>query len=174
MGAVIVGGRSGAAGGGGSGTVGPVLTREAPSPAPTADPRVLSAPRLRGAGRADWAELVRFCAVGGSGYVINLAIFASLVHGAGTHYAPAAIASFAVAWSSNFVLNKFWTFRRHELSAVRQGARNLAVSLASLGLNLAALAGLVAAGAPELPAQAVAIVLVTPINFLLNRRWSFR
>ena len=33
---------------------------------------------------------------------------------------------------------------------------------------------LVSAGSPEVPAQAVSIAAVMPINFLLNRRWSFR
>jgi putative flippase GtrA len=33
---------------------------------------------------------------------------------------------------------------------------------------------LVQAGSPEVPAQALAIAAVVPINFLLNRRWSFR
>jgi putative flippase GtrA len=30
------------------------------------------------------------------------------------------------------------------------------------------------AGVPEVPAQAVAIVCATPLNFLGNRLWSFR
>ncbi len=33
---------------------------------------------------------------------------------------------------------------------------------------------LVRAGSPEVPAQALSIATVMPINFLLNRRWSFR
>lgn len=135
---------------------------------------MLRAPRLRRAGRDDWAQLLRFCVVGTSGYAINLAVFATLVHGADTHHQLAAIASFAVAWTSNFVLNKHWTFRQHGLSAMRQGARNLMVSLATLAVNLLALEALVRGGVPELPAQAAAIALVTPLNFLLNRRWSFR
>ena len=55
-----------------------------------------------------------------------------------------------------------------------QGARFLAVSLAALGANLAILALLVAVGLPKVPAQAVAIVLVTPLSFLGNKLWSFR
>lgn len=150
-----------------------VSTRPA-TPASPAPPRLLRAPDMRRAKRDDWAQLLRFCVVGTSGYVINLCVFAALVHGAGAHYTLAAVASFAVAWTSNFALNKHWTFRRHGLSAVQQGARNLAVSLVSLGLNLLVLAALVNGGAPELPAQAAAIAMVTPINFILNRRWSFR
>ena len=81
---------------------------------------------------------------------------------------------FCVAWTSNFVFNKFWTFQRHGLSAMQQGARYLAVSLVALGINLIVLELLVRAGMPEVPAQAIAIAVVMPVNFLLNRRWSFR
>lgn len=129
---------------------------------------------MRGHGREEWSQLLRFCTVGASGYVVNLAVFWALIQFAGAHHLLAAVGAFLVAWTNNFVFNKFWTFRRHELSAAAQGARNMLVSVASLGLNLVALEALVRAGAPELPAQAVAIAAVTPINFLLNRRWSFR
>jgi dolichol-phosphate mannosyltransferase len=131
-------------------------------------------PNIRRARRADWEQLVRFCVVGASGYFVNLAVFSLLVHAAGAHYALAAVLAFCVAWSNNFLFNKYWTFRRHGLSAMQQGARYLAVSLVALGLNLLLLELLVRAGAAEVPAQAVAIAAVMPVNFLLNRRWSFR
>lgn len=117
---------------------------------------------------------MRFCIVGFSGYVVNLAVFAALLEGAGAHRIGAAVGAFCVAWSTNFVLNKHWTFRRHGLSTLQQGMRNLAVSLFGLALNLALLEILVTAGMPELPAQAIAVAAVTPVSFLINRRWSFR
>lgn len=136
--------------------------------------RVLRAPNIRRARRDDWGELLRFCVVGGSGYVVNLAVFTVLVHVVGFHHVLAALGAFAVAWTNNFVLNKFWTFKRHGLSMARQGARYLAVSLVALGANLLLLEVLVRAGSAEVPAQAIAIAAVMPVNFLLNRRWSFR
>ena len=86
----------------------------------------------------------------------------------------AAVGAFCVAWTTNFLLNKHWTFRRHGLSTLQQGLRNLAVSLVGLALNLVLLELFVRAGMAEIAAQAVAIAAVTPISFLLNRRWSFR
>lgn len=138
------------------------------------DARVLRAPGIRDARREDWHQLVRFCIVGASGYAINLAVFSALLYLGGAHHVAAAAGAFCVAWTSNFVFNKFWTFRRHGLSAVQQGARYLAVSLVALGLNLLLLEAMVRAGAPEILAQAIAIAAVMPVNFLLNRRWSFR
>jgi putative flippase GtrA len=137
-------------------------------------PRVLRVPSIRRAGRADWEQLVRFCMVGSSGYLVNLAVFAVILHGLGAHHVLAAIGAFCLAWTNNFLLNKYWTFRRHALSPVQQGARYLTVSLVALGLNLVLLETLVRMGSPEVPAQALAIAAVMPVNFLLNRRWSFR
>ena len=131
-------------------------------------------PSIRRARRADWQQLIRFCVVGASGYLVNLVVFSVMVHVLDLHYVVAAIGAFCVAWTSNFVFNKFWTFQQHGLSAVQQGARYLAVSLVALGINLIILEALVRTGLPEVPSQAIAIAAVMPVNFLLNRRWSFR
>jgi dolichol-phosphate mannosyltransferase len=136
--------------------------------------RVLRIPSLRRATASDWAQLVRFCVVGASGYVVNLLVFAALLHWFGLHHILAAVGAFCVAWVNNFVLNRHWTFNRDGSSALAQGARYLAVSLVSLAVNIVLLESLVRGGMPELPAQAVAILLVTPVAFLLNRRWAFR
>lgn len=148
-------------------------TRQPPL-ASAPEPKVFRVPRVRGNSRGAWGQLLRFCVVGASGYVVNLAVFAALVHGAGAHHLTAAIGAFLVAWTNNFILNKYWTFQRHSLTATQQGIRYMAVSLVALGFNLVLLEALIRAGVPELPAQALAIALVMPVNFLLNRRWSFR
>lgn len=144
------------------------------SPAPSDRRTVFRVPNPARAKAEDWRQLLRFCVVGTSGVAVNLAVFSLLVTQGGIHHLLAATISFVVAWSTNFVLNKHWTFRRHDLSVVQQGARNLLVSLVALGLNLAILALLEAQGLNEILAQLIAIALVTPVNFLLNRRWSFR
>jgi putative flippase GtrA len=51
--------------------------------------------------------------------------------------------------------------------------RFFVVSSAALLANLAVLHLLVTLGLHELPAQAIAIVLVTPVNFVGNKLWSF-
>jgi putative flippase GtrA len=131
------------------------------------------------AGRAlrrsqNWIELGKFCAVGVSGYVINLAVYTALLRGADLHYLPAAACSFVVAVTNNYTLNRIWTFRRHRGHLYYQGLRFLIVSLFALGANLAALQVLVALGVGKVSAQAIAIVAVTPLNFVGNKLWSFR
>jgi putative flippase GtrA len=124
--------------------------------------------------RSNWEQLAKFCIVGASGYLVNLAVFASLLKWAGVHYIPAAVGSFLVAVANNSPWNRLWTFRGERGGVAYQGLRFLVVSSIALGANLVVLYVLVAAGMGELPAQAVAIVLVTPLNFIGNKLWSFR
>jgi putative flippase GtrA len=122
----------------------------------------------------NWIQLAKFCVVGASGYVINLAVFAALLHWAGVHYLLAAVCSFLVAVTNNYVWNRVWTFRHQRGHLVFQGMRFLTVSTVALAANLAFLSALVALGLPKIPAQALAIALVTPWNFVANKLWSFR
>jgi putative flippase GtrA len=122
----------------------------------------------------NWQELGKFCAVGAVGYLINLAVYDALLH-AGLHYLLAATCSFLVAMTSNYTWNRLWTFREHRGHVGIQGMRFFVVSLAALGANLVVLHLLIAyGGLGRLSAQAVAIVLVTPLNFVGNKLWSFR
>ena len=123
--------------------------------------------------RSNWVELAKFCTVGVVGYVINLAVYASLIH-VGVHYLFAATCSFFVAVTSNYTWNRLWTFRNRRRGVAAQGARFFVVALASLGANLLVLRLLIALGAGKLAGQAIAIVLVTPLNFIGNKLWSFR
>lgn len=123
---------------------------------------------------ANWLQLAKFCAVGASGYAVNLGVYTALVHAAGLNYIAAAVCSFAVAVTNNYVWNRVWTFRRERGHVALQGAKFLVVSLAALGTNIAFLALLVEVGVSKVPAQAAAIVLVTPLSFLGNKLWSFR
>ena len=122
----------------------------------------------------NWKQLGKFCIVGAVGYLINLAVYDALLH-AGVHYLVAATCSFLVAVTSNYTWNRLWTFREHRGHIGIQGMRFFLVSLAALGANLLVLHLLVVyGGLGRLLAQAIAIVLVTPLNFVGNKLWSFR
>jgi putative flippase GtrA len=131
-----------------------------------------------GAGRAiqtpgDWTLLARYCLVGASGYAVNLAVYLTLVRGAGVHYLAAAACSFLVAVTSNYTWNRLWTFRAQRGRVGRQGARFLVVSTAALAANLVCLRLLHDLGLDKVEMQALAIALVTPISFLGNKLWAF-
>ena len=123
--------------------------------------------------RHNWEQLLRFCVVGASGYAVNLAVYAILVRRADVHYIPAAVGSFVVAVTNNYTWNRHWTFRHQRGHVAYQGLRFLVVSLVTLGANIGILRLLVDVDVGKIAAQAIAIVLVTPLNFLGNKLWSF-
>jgi putative flippase GtrA len=123
---------------------------------------------------ASWWQLLKFGIVGGSGYLINLAVFAVLAGSLDIHHIAAAIGAFCVAVTSNFLWNRHWTFGPGDGSAGFQAARFFAVSVAALGLNLVVLEALLAGGGiGELTAQAIAVAVAMPFNFLGNKLWTF-
>jgi dolichol-phosphate mannosyltransferase len=123
---------------------------------------------------ASWLQLVKFGLVGGSGYLINLAVFAVLAETLGVHHVLAAIGAFCVAVTNNFQLNRHWTFAAGDGHAGFQAMRFFAVSIAALTINLIALEALVSqASLGDLPAQAIAVAIAMPFNFLGNKLWTF-
>jgi putative flippase GtrA len=121
----------------------------------------------------NWLQLAKFGAVGASGYVVNLAVYAGLLHG-GLHFRLAAVVSFVVSATSNYLLNRAWTFRSERGHFASQGMRFLVVSTLALAANQVWLTVFVAAGTGKVVAQAISIVLVMPLNFVGNKLWSFR
>jgi putative flippase GtrA len=121
----------------------------------------------------NWIQLLQFGLVGGSGYVVNLAVFAVLNGPLSIHYIAAAILAFCVAVTNNFWWNRHWTFDAKQGHAGFQAARFLTVSVLALVINLIALKLLVGGGFSELPAQAIAVAIAMPFNFVGNKLWTF-
>jgi putative flippase GtrA len=123
----------------------------------------------------NWVQLIKFCAVGGSGYVVNLCVFAVCVEVLGLHHLIGATLAFVVAVMNNFWWNRHWTFKAGQGHAGFQAARFFIVSVAAFLFAASVLELLVSVvGLPELPSQAIAIVAATPLNFIGNKMWSFR
>jgi putative flippase GtrA len=124
---------------------------------------------------ANWLQLVRFGLVGGFGFALNLAVYAFCVHVIGIDYHAAAVVAWLVAVLNNFVLNRHWTFDAGEGRMHFQAMRFLVVSLVAFGVSLLLLTLFVeAAGIAKVPAQALAVAISMPLNFLGNKLWSFR
>jgi putative flippase GtrA len=124
--------------------------------------------------RHNWTQLAKFCVVGASGYAVNLAVYTALLNGANWDYRLAATGSFVVAVTNNYLWNRLWTFRHSRGHFAFQGMRFFLVALLAYVGNLLILTVLVELGAGEIISQAIAIVLVTPANFVGNKLWSFR
>lgn len=119
----------------------------------------------------NWVQLAKFGVVGGSGYALNLAVYALLL-GMGAHVAAGISFVLSAAW--NYWWNRHWTFAAQKGHFGYQGLRYLVVTLVALGVNqLWLLVFLDWAGLGKLVSQALAIALIVPVNFLGNKLWSF-
>jgi len=122
----------------------------------------------------NWIQLSKFFAVGGSGYVVNLFVFWICYHQIGFHYLASATCAFVVAVFNNFWWNRHWTFGAREGHAGFQAARFFTVSVVAFFFALGVLEVLVTqTDLPKLVAQAISIVVATPLNFVGNKMWSF-
>ncbi|MGH2867643.1 MAG: GtrA family protein [Solirubrobacteraceae bacterium] len=123
----------------------------------------------------NWFQLGRFVAVGASGYVVNLAVFAACVHLLAVNYKLAAVVAFVVSVANNFWWNRHWTFGAQAAHPVLQGAKFFAVSLVTFGFTYVVLVSLVdGTGMPKIIAQALSIAAGTPLSFVGQKLWSFR
>ena len=125
----------------------------------------------------NWVQLVKFSAVGGSGYVVNLCVFAVAYKGLGMHHLLAATVAFVVAVFNNFWWNRHWTFGEHgarDHHAGFQAARFFTVSVLAFLFAAAVLETLIrTTDIPAVVAQAISIVAATPLNFVGNKMWTF-
>jgi putative flippase GtrA len=121
---------------------------------------------------ANWIQLAKFGCVGASGYVIYLVVYALLL-GLGAH--TAAAIAFVVSAANNYWWNRHWTFAHSKGHFAYQGMRFFVVSIAAFITNqLWLLVFLDWFGWGKIVSAALAIALVTPLNFLGNKLWSFR
>ncbi|MDO8211470.1 GtrA family protein [Conexibacter sp. CPCC 206217] len=123
----------------------------------------------------NWFQLMRFGLVGASGYVVNLVVFTIAVHPLAVSYRIASVLAFLVSVLNNFWWNRHWTFDGRGGHAGFQAMRFFVVSLVAFAFSYAILVALVeGADLPKVLAQAIAIVLATPLNFVGQKLWSFR
>ena len=122
----------------------------------------------------NWLQLFKFCAVGGSGYVVNLIVFTFFLQAVGVHHLLAACAAFVVAVANNFWWNRHWTFDARDGHAGFQAARFFTVSVFAFVFAATVLESLVRfTQLSEVAAQAISIIVATPLNFVGNKMWSF-
>lgn len=122
----------------------------------------------------NWLQLVRFAAVGATGYVVNLVTFAVCVHAIGIDYRISSVIAFVISVINNFWFNRHWTFGARHEHPMFQAVRFFTVSLLAFGFTYLVLVTLVGAGMPKVVSQAIAIVAATPLSFLGQKLWSFR
>ncbi len=134
----------------------------------------MTAARLRTVALGEWRHIIKFCIVGGMGYIVNLAVFYVLEHWGGLHYLVASTISYFGAWVLNFVLNRQWTFQKHKDAIAPQAAKYFIASALGWCVNEIVLVAFVHGGVGHVLAQAIGIAASTPVTFLITRGWAFR
>lgn len=131
------------------------------------DANVLRPPRHQG------EEVVRFLVVGGLGYLLAMLLYAGEIAVGVSAYAAVPLV-FIANGLFNFTLNRHWSFPRSGRRMHDELRRFSVVAAVSLLVNYSVLYLLYGSGAlPPVPAQAVAIIVATPIGFLGNKLYSF-
>ncbi len=120
-------------------------------------------------------QFIKFGIVGLGNTVIDFGIFTlgtRLLH---LQYLLANTLSWICAVFFSFSLNKYWTFRSLDATAIhRQYFKFFIVSLISLLISLALLSYLIGQlGMQDLVAKGATIVVVMFWNFFMNKFWTF-
>jgi dolichol-phosphate mannosyltransferase len=120
-------------------------------------------------------EFIKFGVVGGIGTLINIAILYLLTEKVGVYYLISAIFSFIVAMSSNFILNKIWTFKENVKLGIKKKYLQFGlVSVSALLVNLFFLYIFTEVlGIYYIISQILAIGIALIINFIGNKIWTF-
>jgi putative flippase GtrA len=123
------------------------------------------------------AQFLRFGVVGGAGFIVDTATVYGLRHALGLY--GAGMVAYVTAASSNWALNRIWTFRgRGKGPAHRQWAMFMVTNLVGFVLNRGTYALLVtfviAAADQPVIATAAGAVAGLFVNFSLSRRLVFR
>ncbi|HEU0303997.1 MAG TPA: GtrA family protein [Gaiellaceae bacterium] len=124
---------------------------------------------MRGAGQP-----IRFLVVGAGGYLVNLAVFAALV-GLDIEYVTASVVSYFVSNALMYIGNRYFTFRLGHDGFWGAYVRYILVGAVVVALNAVVLALLVeGTGIDARIGQAISLLVVTPVAFVLFKRWTFR
>lgn len=124
-------------------------------------------------------QFVKFCFVGGSGVVVDMALLHFLVRQSGWDVSLAKLCAAEVAMLNNFLWNEVWTFRSvTKTSSSSVLGRLLRFHLiCGIGIGLAILLlhlFYTRVGLNLLLANGIAILLVTMWNFWMNALFNWR
>jgi putative flippase GtrA len=120
-------------------------------------------------------QLVRFLCVGASGYIINLGMFAILLHVFGVADTVSFVAAAVIASTNNFIWNRHWTFSAKEDHPLGQAVRFFVVSLVVLLFATGIYRLLVTLGLDKkVVADGIAWIVATPLSFVVQKLWSFK
>jgi dolichol-phosphate mannosyltransferase len=118
----------------------------------------------------------KYYAVGASGVLVNLGLLYYLTEYVGLWYFLSYALAISVSITSNFVLNKFWTFTDSIDSQriIIMYVKFVSVSILGMAVQLGSIYVLVESlTVYYMLAAFISICIAGAINFIINRRWTF-
>jgi putative flippase GtrA len=114
---------------------------------------------------------LKFCLVGLVGFGVQLTALGLLTSVAGWSWLPATIAAVELAIVHNYCWHRAWTWSERDGSLWKFNLSTAVTSIAGNVVLMALLVGQV--GMPVVAANAVAVGIMSAVNFLLADRWVF-
>ena len=125
------------------------------------------------------SKAARFYTVGVSGFVLNYLVSILLSNGilGSFGYLQATAVGIAVSVTTNFLLNKFWTFEDKNVNLTRFIRQyGMFVGCSSLGILIQFLSiyMLRESGVPYDVSLLIGVTIASVSNFLFNKKWTFK
>lgn len=121
-------------------------------------------------------QAAKYYAVGASGVLVNLGLLFYLTEYVGLWYFLSYTLAISASITSNFILNKFWTFRDsiNSQRTIVMYVKFVSVSLLGMAIQLGTVYLLVESlSVYYMLAAIISICIAGAINFMINRRWTF-
>lgn len=121
-------------------------------------------------------QAAKYYAVGASGVLVNLGLLFYLTEYVGLWYFLSYSVAISASITSNFILNKFWTFRdsMNSQRTIVMYVKFVSVSMLGMAIQLGSVYLLVESlTIYYMVAALISICIAGAINFMINRRWTF-
>ena len=121
-------------------------------------------------------QAAKYYAVGASGVLVNLGLLFYLTEYVGLWYFLSYTLAISASITSNFILNKFWTFRNsiNSQRTIVMYVKFASVSFLGMAIQLGSVYFLVESlSIYYMLAALISISIAGAINFIINRSWTF-
>ena len=121
-------------------------------------------------------QAAKYYAVGASGVLVNLGLLFYLTEYVGLWYFLSYTLAISASITTNFILNKFWTFRDsiNSQRTIVMYVKFSSVSFLGMGIQLGSVYFLVESlSVYYMLAALISISIAGAINFIINRSWTF-